>query len=205
MYNFSTTKCHEGTVFAFKDPISQIKFFGGGRTKGVKVEKHQILIDVGINLDQTIEVSGIRALFRLSKRYNVKKIKIDWDDQGAPDLPRAFWIELVNSLRKERRDIVVACVGGHGRTGTALSILCNLILKEKDPITFIRKHYCEEAVESQRQINYIEEICNIDTSHIKPAWRPSVYSGKFVHYGYDDETGNFTQWPKINATKGDKK
>jgi protein-tyrosine phosphatase len=53
------------------------------------------------------------------------------------------------------------CQGGHGRTGTALAILgclLGVIPEGADPVVWVREHYCLEAVETSKQISYIEKI-----------------------------------------------
>ena len=53
------------------------------------------------------------------------------------------------------------CQGGHGRTGTALAIigaLSNCIPPGVDPVAEVRRRYCDLAVESAAQIEYIEAI-----------------------------------------------
>lgn len=49
------------------------------------------------------------------------------------------------------------CLGGHGRTGYIAAIVLGL-LGEKDPIAFLRSHYCAEAIESQEQVEHIADI-----------------------------------------------
>lgn len=93
-------------------------------------------------------------------------IDIDWPDFSVPLLTRKWWyglIKTINTLGETKEDFKVGayCSGGHGRTGTALSILVALsgaIKEDEDPVEVIRKIYCDDAVESTAQITYIERI-----------------------------------------------
>jgi len=95
-----------------------------------------------------------------------KTLSIRWTNGSVPHLGRYFWDCLMSDIEKlaEKRgelDLLVICEGGHGRTGTALAILCSLwglIPKKTDPVEWVRRHYCERAVETERQLDYIEEI-----------------------------------------------
>ena len=49
------------------------------------------------------------------------------------------------------------CFGGHGRTGYMASLVLGL-LGYKDPIAFLREHYCKNAVECETQVRQIAEI-----------------------------------------------
>lgn len=104
---------------------------------------------------------------------------IDWEDFSAPPLDREWWQALIGDLEKMGpAGVALYCQGGHGRTGTALAILASLSGQTEgekgDCVSWVRRHYCHEAVESFTQIDYIqeitgEEITSQPTSQIK--WR----------------------------------
>lgn len=90
---------------------------------------------------------------------------IEWGDFDAPILTREWWMLLNDTIRgwKTAGNMAVHCVGGHGRTGTVLSILAGLNNLHKaenyiDPVAFVRAKYCTSVVESSAQIEYIESI-----------------------------------------------
>lgn len=49
----------------------------------------------------------------------------------------------------------IGCIGGHGRTGTVLAALVTHMTGELDSISYVRKHYCEKAVESATQVRFL--------------------------------------------------
>jgi hypothetical protein len=61
------------------------------------------------------------------------------------------------------------CIGGHGRTGTFLAALVAHRVKQigavavgcdvgmKNPIKYVRAHYCQKAVESKKQVDFLVE------------------------------------------------
>lgn len=55
------------------------------------------------------------------------------------------------------KKIHIGCIGGHGRTGLVLAVLVRLILDEKDAITWVRANYCQKAVESKKQVDWLKE------------------------------------------------
>lgn len=91
-------------------------------------------------------------------------IDVDWEDFGTPPLEASWWRALVAAFKKMGpASVAIYCQGGHGRTGTALSILAALdgqVPDKMDPVGFIRSKYCHEAVESYAQVNYIQQITN---------------------------------------------
>ena len=86
-----------------------------------------------------------------------------WEDWGVPENPKLFNRVLKWALAEIRRGKVVeiACMGGHGRTGTALA--CLLVLQGLTPTRAMRRvwsKYCEEAIESHRQMNFIRSFAS---------------------------------------------
>lgn len=88
------------------------------------------------------------------------ELQIDWPDYGVTNLPYEFWRDLLAYLQDNKLKALVFCLGGHGRTGTALAVLLELSLgyHPQQAIEHLRTHYCTEAVESTSQLEYIREM-----------------------------------------------
>lgn len=84
--------------------------------------------------------------------------RIEWPDFGVPtDIPR-LRTALLDLLDRARRDEVVeiGCLGGHGRTGTALACLAVLTgTPAEDAVAWVRTSYCEKAVETEQQEAFV--------------------------------------------------
>lgn len=90
---------------------------------------------------------------------------IDWPDMGLPPVDCAFWEALYQDLFQFKGRAVMHCLGGHGRTGTALTILAHLNNQPaEDMVRFIRDTYCQEAVETQGQMNYLKNVIGVSTA-----------------------------------------
>ncbi len=86
---------------------------------------------------------------------------IDWPDGNVPKFP-INWNAIVELIASQEGRVVIYCQGGHGRTGTALSIIAGLTITEGDPVKFVRDHYVQSAVETKEQIAYIEKITGLE-------------------------------------------
>lgn len=87
-----------------------------------------------------------------------KILQIDWDDRKAPAVTPEFWSVLNANITG---DVLTACVGGHGRSGT--SFVCLLLNNAPDydafdAIVHLRAVHCPRAIESQEQHNYINDV-----------------------------------------------
>lgn len=114
-------------------------------------------------------------------------LTIDWGDYGVPGLGAGWWRQLVDVIAAfpEGSKVGVYCQGGHGRTGTALSVMLSLagiVPANADPVAFVRKVYCDQAVESRAQISYIEGITGRKVK-ATPAGFRALNSGYSAGYG----------------------
>jgi hypothetical protein len=88
-------------------------------------------------------------------------LRIQNPDMGIPPVGFTFWQELYNLLPRGRT--VCCCVGGHGRTGTALAALIlagDNTRTAQDAIDIVRKDHCENAIESDLQETYLQMLAD---------------------------------------------
>ena len=195
--------CHEGNVKAFSKGL--LTFYGGGTNKKCKYYAGMVVIDLANNFPPLATVTGLKMPTFLSKVVE-KRIQIEWPDMQAGYLNREAWQALVADLKQlGKQDVLVCCMGGHGRTGTTLAILANLMLGEKEPIKFIRKVYCDHAVENQKQVEYINYVTGLqltDNAYKTHTTAVTSYSYTGGTKVYDHESGLWIE-EKGGATKVD--
>lgn len=169
----STRNCHKGPNLVIdKDDL---EIYGASKQEALST---YLNFDLVISLDYTRFHPAItkdtkvvsKGLVELRDKYSPEILSLDWPDMSIPVFQKEFWLELVRVLKKKGRDrnrfnrkykVMVHCIGGHGRTGTCLCILGNLIDRENwkgDLVKIVREKHCENSVESKSQIKYIEEI-----------------------------------------------
>jgi hypothetical protein len=88
---------------------------------------------------------------------------IDWPDFGVPANTEAVVEALKTVLERARsgQDIEIGCLGGHGRTGTALACLAVLTGHPAlDAVAWVRSSYCTKAVETPGQEAFIAALFN---------------------------------------------
>lgn len=84
---------------------------------------------------------------------------VQWADYGLPrhlgiamDQISDAYDRAINGEKVE-----VSCIGGHGRTGTALAIMCVLGgMHYDDAILHVREAYCKKAIETEDQEWYVQ-------------------------------------------------
>ena len=86
---------------------------------------------------------------------------VEWPDFGAPPDATGLLLAL-RSLRERARvgeRVEIGCLGGHGRTGTALACLAVLTgVPADDAIAWVRSEYCADAVETPEQEAFVSDV-----------------------------------------------
>jgi hypothetical protein len=80
-----------------------------------------------------------------------------WVDFGVPDASE-LRVSLEDVLARARRGerVEVGCLGGHGRTGTALACLALLTgTPPSEAVAWVRAAYCDKAVETDEQKAFV--------------------------------------------------
>lgn len=79
---------------------------------------------------------------------------IDWQDYGLPYDYYSACISIIDAYKKAADGlwVEVGCIGGHGRTGTALACMAVLGGVDADKaVAWVREAYCDHAVETKDQ------------------------------------------------------
>jgi protein-tyrosine phosphatase len=85
-------------------------------------------------------------------------LSVDWPDRRIPLLQPGFWRKLWELLTPGWQ-VAFCCVGGHGRTGTALA--CMLVADgwtAQQAIDHVRLWHCAKAVETRGQEAYVLRV-----------------------------------------------
>jgi hypothetical protein len=86
---------------------------------------------------------------------------VDWPDFGVPLDVTAADTAILDTFQHARdgRRVEVACIGGHGRTGTVLACMAVLAgVPADEAVKWVRKHYCPRAVQEPAQEYWMERF-----------------------------------------------
>jgi hypothetical protein len=127
-------------------------------------------LDVILDLAGLVKASGqfVQATGHNAKRYNALNrivqpdiVRINWQDMTAPVHVRIdFWVRLGNMLAGQH--VGIACMGGHGRTGTCMAALMIAVdgCSGKDAIEAVRTLHCARAIETKAQEDYLIRLAD---------------------------------------------
>lgn len=130
-------------------PIGEYLIYGGSCSSPMVSNA-----DVYIGFDRSMKETANMYPWNEKK---VEEILFYIPDMGVPADAAEFkkmiaWIALQLIALKL---VHIGCIGGHGRTGMVLAALVTHMTGESDSISYVRKHYCEKAVESSAQVRFL--------------------------------------------------
>lgn len=161
------THCHDGLQAVFKHGKATI-WAGSLYEARERVWSLRICLGVETAFERASPVANAAATELLGDVPKIVEpvLFIPWPDREAPVVGYEFWAWLADRLATIPGDVCVHCMGGHGRTGTALAALA-LVTGQCEPtqiVNFVRKRHCGQAVESTAQLSYLDTIagCTVE-------------------------------------------
>jgi hypothetical protein len=118
-------------------------------------------------------------------------------DMGVPQKPDEFK-KLVKWTREQLeagRKVHCGCIGGHGRTGTFLAALVSDFGVE-DAVTYVRENYCQKAVESKSQMDFLQEHFGI--KKVEGSKSSKSYSS---HKGSSNKSSNLKDFGSYSSSR----
>ena len=150
--------------------IDGVRFYGASRIRLNAKTLATVNADLLINLTGYSIYNGgstIKApdrwqpLLDYFQPNRVEEIVIDWPDMGVIDAGPFFWTKFFRLIKDNgKRNVVVFCIGGHGRTGTFIGSMMTVMngIHGGKAIRAIRDGYCKKAVESRKQEDYVRSM-----------------------------------------------
>lgn len=137
--------------------IGNYRIYGGSCAYPVV---HDADIYVGFDLSMAKNEMSYPWVAGESFLFYIPDMGVPADRIGFKSLVEWIAKELENNLK-----VHIGCIGGHGRTGMVLAALVKHMTGNEDAITYVRKHYCQKAVESNAQVEFLYKEFGIKKTH----------------------------------------
>ncbi len=182
-----TTKkdCHKGNTLVYREQNGG-GFYIGGWTNGATFDYNTHVIDLTGSEHKYWDIpfaydTASQAFMPFLSRSYAGWLSLPFPDFGVPAKlnTREQWdgiAETIKTLLKEGKDVLVACHGGHGRSGLFCAIVGYILNIKTDrtwnsPVDKIRDIHCSEAVETFAQEQFVYTILglkiNITRSYVQ--------------------------------------
>lgn len=125
---------------------------GGGVFIGASCSRPRPGADVYIGFDYSMGVVESRPWER-----SIEHVYFHVSDMSVPKNPAEYkkLVEWTAEQLAAGKTVHAGCIGGHGRTGMFLAALLSVINDDRDAILTARKIYCNRAVESATQVDFL--------------------------------------------------
>ena len=192
-----------GSCFEFHKPI----IFDNGMFKGELAGGKGSSPKKGYNIYVTLES-------KYSHQWNGRVTDVHYPitNMKAPTNFDDFdsFIDLLVEKIKVGNSVHVGCIGGHGRTGLVLAVLWFKLTGDKAAPKYIREHYCQNAIESKVQMDFLKDNYGMTGVKIKSYTAPSHKDygrepkddyGLDAYGNFDEGWGNFGRGDTTSAVR----
>jgi hypothetical protein len=86
-------------------------------------------------------------------------LRLDWQDMRVPPVGLEFWKKMWTLLPEGHT--IICCMGGHGRTGTAIAslvIAADPKISSGEAMQMVWDRHCEDAIETDGQMDYLRRL-----------------------------------------------
>lgn len=168
--------CHTGNTELYREPNGG-KLMIGGWNQGAHFDWNTHVIDLTGNERKFYEMPTAydetsRQFLAFTGQLYAGWLSLPFPDFKTPQnlTTRAQWegiAGIISNILKKGNDVLVACHGGHGRSGLFCAIVCYLLAVNKDrswssPVEKIRKLHCDDAVETLSQEKFVYDVLGLD-------------------------------------------
>lgn len=202
--------CHTEGMHVFT--LGKARIHAGG-VNAKTVKNWGLVINLSASTSGALDAACYNGAEQICREFNrcllpakgYPEVKVDWPDGGAPRIKRKDWRRLIRDLKQFDGDVLIHCMGGHGRTGTLLTILGSIgeaIDTIHDPVLWLRETYCNKVVESYAQIDYLTKNMQIKTD-AKPQYGFSRMTAFASYLWSTQEQYDLTNYDEMSKKAGD--
>jgi hypothetical protein len=134
--------------------------FYGARGHNANPNLYDVVLDLAGAVDKPFLLTASERFRPLASPVDF--LRLQWPDQKAPPVAPQWWLKFAETMPVKAR-ILIACIGSHGRTGTALALFAmayKIVSTAEESIAFVRKHHCKHAIETKAQREYLSTFEN---------------------------------------------
>lgn len=203
--SFQRYTCHKGNTKLYTYPGGGSLYIGGWANGAVYNYNTYVIDLTGLehkfsDAPTAYDETGQKFLQFVAKPY-AGWLSLPFPDYKVPTniYNRQQWEGIADTIRgilSEGKDVLVACQGGHGRSGLFVSIVCYILAIREDatwasPVEKVRQMHCDEAIETYAQEKYVYDILGLKLT------ARQVFDDDVYYYGRAGNTPNYVDKFKV--------
>lgn len=152
--------------------------FGEGRIVGGSCLDPSGGCDIYVALDSGVSTNFITYPWEQNKFVGFLFPITNFDVPKDKNRFKAMCEWLAAQVQAGKR-VHVGCMAGHGRTGMVLAGITYVLTNRQDSIMYVRNNYCEKAVETPEQVDFLANLYGMDKAKAR-------YARKVTWDAWDD-------------------
>src|ERR1044072_1716955 len=172
---FIKKDCHKGNTEIYTEKNGGTLYIGGWNNEAT-FDSNTYVIDLTGNEHKYWDIpiaydEGSKAFLPFIMKAYAGWLSLPFPDYGTPKGMNTLeqWVgisETIRNILKQGNDVLVACLGGHGRSGLFISIVGYILNINHDkswssPVEKVRKIHCYEAVETIAQEQFVYKVLGL--------------------------------------------
>lgn len=198
---FKQLDCHTGMTAVHYSDNGRALWIGGWK-HGARFDADTFVIDLTGDEDKYNNApraygKQAEALLKATSPTHGGWLSLPFPDYGIPKNMKTYkqWYDTAQGIKKilqGDKDVLVACLGGHGRSGLFCAIVGYILANGEgweSPVDKIRAIHCQMAVETDQQEQFVYDILGLDL----------IANPKDYHTGFsfnDDDIWTSSTWQK---------
>lgn len=200
--NKKQLSCHEGLSNVFYNDENGRGLWIGGWKHGACFDQDTFVIDLTGDEHRFSKANMAEAFDKTAEKFLpfIKPAFAGWLSLPFPDYqtPKNIttyeqWYGIAMTIKdilNDDKDVLVACLGGHGRSGLFCAIVGYILngWTDKNPVEAIRAMHCSLAVETDAQEQFVYDVLGLD------------YVADPTDYYTDYDYGTWNTWSNNTPT-----
>jgi hypothetical protein len=174
-YTWSKKDCHKGNSVIYQEPNGGTLFIGGWNQEASFTPKTHV-IDLTGNEKKYWDIATphdpvSEQFIQFTRQPYAGWLELPFPDYGIPKSVVTLeqwtgYAMVIREILQRGNDVLVACHGGHGRSGLFCSIVGYILGHEtnpdwRSPVEHVRKIHCAEAVETLEQERFVYSVLGL--------------------------------------------
>ncbi len=115
-----------------------------------------ISVVVTLVSNEELQQKNLPHFFETLEKNNLEVFHSPIEDYSTPSIEQTDSIlNFIQTCIDNKKNVLIHCMGGYGRSGTIMGCFASKYLNETDPIQYVRNTRGEDAIETEAQEEFV--------------------------------------------------
>lgn len=115
-----------------------------------------ISVVVTLVSNEELQQKNLPHFFETLEKNNLEVFHSPIEDYSTPSIEQTDSIlNFIQTCIDNKKNVLIHCMGGYGRSGTIMGCFANKYLNETNPIQYVRNTRGEDAIETEAQEEFV--------------------------------------------------